>query len=275
MKDYEQRSLVAIGKYSFYTLGYQKVQFSTLSTNKDLIERCKKAGFKLGKSYIEGNDNNLTKSSSNDPGLRYILSFNKNDFEMNNLGRSVEPSSKSGSTRFSLNTRSTSKISGMASSISSSSRQDLIFSTKASSIKHDNLKLPQISFHKYPQIESNITRRFQSPISYSSINASHDAELPTIMLPNYYYRSTRKKNNALMDSVIAMDKEILRESQSLEELKASMNENKSLFITKPTSRVRNSVSQTELYGNENFTIAPNKRYLQEEKSPIKSRKMKM
>mmetsp|Transcript_1842 Transcript_1842/g.1631 ORF Transcript_1842/g.1631 Transcript_1842/m.1631 type:complete len:185 (+) Transcript_1842:676-1230(+) len=152
----------------------------------------------------------------------------------------------------------------------------MAMSIKTTSPKTDNLRLPQISFHKFPQASSDIGNIMKNPISYSSINASYNTPLPKIIPPNYYYRSNRTKNNALMDSVIAMDKELLKESQSLEELKIVMRESSvKSFISKP-ARMRNSVSQVELDHSKqiNFTIEPNERYEVKDISPSRFKKLK-
>ena len=185
---------------------------------------------------------------------------------------STKGSTHATSTKVTNLTESDSKISRFASPVSSSRFMNSI---KSTSSKMDNFKLPEIPFSRFSRIDSREWESKKIPISYSSINASYNTPLPKICPPNYYYRSNRSKNNALMDSVMAIDEEIMKESQSLEELKTNMKEySMSLGISKPASRMRNSSSQINMLENKiNFSIIPNIRYQPQEGSPsiVKSR----
>jgi len=72
-----------------------------------------------------------------------------------------------------------------------------------------------------------------------------------------------------MDSVVAIDKEIMKESQSLEELKTVIRD--SSLKPKPVSRMMGSVSQSDLFIRKkvNKSIMPNNRYKMQDSSPVR------
>ncbi|CAI2371007.1 unnamed protein product [Moneuplotes crassus] len=255
-KGYEQKALQAIGDYCFKKLDFLKIYYSIFSINEEMIQLCKEAGFKFNKT---------TATEIGDPDKRHILYFYKEDYEtILALGNTMKDSTKASSTVLSKNLQSESKLSIQASPIGTMRFSSPI---KSNSPKSDVLKLPQITFHKFSRLDSRSSKASKIPISYSSVNASHNTPLPKIVPPNYYYRSNRERNNALMDSVLAMDAEILKETQSLEELKSQFKEKSiSLGTSHPVSRMRNSSSQCDLFDDKiNFSIAPNKlRQTQEE-----------
>lgn len=74
---------------------------------------------------------------------------------------------------------------------------------------------------KLPQINEAIVDSKYT----SHMNKSKDPNpmLPPIHFPKLYYKSSRTKQKDIMDSIMVMEEEIIRESQSLEELRSSFD----------------------------------------------------
>jgi hypothetical protein len=209
-----------------------KIYCSIYSTNEYHKQYLKEAGFKFNKTTTEyGN-----------PEQRNIYFLYEQDLTEDLKQRAVSPyTNKSLSTRMTSNRSVDPKFSVLASPISKISEK-LPSSFGSSRYLSPSSSLPKITFHKLPQ---NTLPNVSA--SYSSIGVSANTPLPNIIPPNYYYRSSRVKNNALMDSVVAMDQEILRESQSLEELKESMDSSSFIpSITKTGRTHRNSGFQFDI-----------------------------
>ncbi|CAI2370861.1 unnamed protein product [Moneuplotes crassus] len=257
-KGYEQKSLLSIGEYCFNKLYFEKIYYSTFSINQQMIQCCKEAGFKFNKT---------TAAQKDDPTKRHILYLYKEDYDTYiTLGSTMKDGTKASSTMKSKNLGSSSKMSPKGSPCDSSC---YISPIKCSSPKRNAVQLPQIAFHKSPRLDS---RGSKLPVTLSSMNASQYTSLPKIVSPNYYHRSNRYKNNSLMDSVVAMDAEILKERKSLENLRLQLRENSiSLGMSPQASRMRNSSSQCDIYDNKiNLSIAPNEMFDTMERSPANS-----
>lgn len=243
------------------------------------MDQLKAAGFKFNKTTCENGN----------PDQRNILFYYKDDFEHESGIRpsNSQNSMKTISTKITTNTGSVSKMSHLTSPQSNHSEK-LMQSIKSTSSKYTNCQIPKITFHKYPslnppspsrtkitsgtlRISQNDPRASPNPTLISTASYTNPF---TIIPPNYYYRSNRYKNNELMDSIVDMDAQILRESQSLEELKNNMKTSAFIpFIQKPPSRMRNSASQTNipLTSLPKVVVSQPSKYVDESTSPIRRR----
>jgi len=116
-------------------------------------------------------------------------------------------------------------------------KNDFEWADQASTVPSTNPSVSSPALSSLPKIYQIIAPSGQSPSRLSSISSvgrslGQSASVREFLVRNtpdsnsdiqslYFYRSSRYKNNVLMDSVKEMEQEILRESKSLEDLKAS------------------------------------------------------
>lgn len=226
-----KQSLQAVANYWLENLDVTKVSTSWYATNKEYIDYLKEVGFSFSKvTHEDGN-----------PKQRMIFYYSLQDKERD---RSLSP--------FSNNTLSTRVTSG----VGTENFKFSVGSPSLSELKSSGKGIPSLKSFAPSRYNAMTSIRSPSPIlpeikeysineKYSVYNKKESNPMfPPINFPKLYYRSNRNKNSDIMDSIVALEKEILRESQSLENLESSLtSKNFQDALTKSIRKPANSSSQ--------------------------------